>query len=53
MLAVHGDGGEDRCAAFAVYRPERSNSRCFRAFRVNHWFGFAVFAGVAADLALR
>jgi 4-hydroxybenzoate polyprenyltransferase len=31
----------------------RSREGCFRAFRVNHWLGFAVFAGVAADLALR
>ncbi len=32
---------------------ERSRDGCFRAFRVNHWVGFAVFAGVAADHALR
>ncbi|MBX3599121.1 MAG: 4-hydroxybenzoate octaprenyltransferase [Rubrivivax sp.] len=32
---------------------ERSREGCFRAFRANHWLGFAVFAGVAADLALR
>jgi 4-hydroxybenzoate polyprenyltransferase len=31
----------------------RSREGCFRAFRLNHWLGFAVFAGVAADLALR
>jgi 4-hydroxybenzoate polyprenyltransferase len=31
----------------------RSREGCFRAFRVNHWLGFAVFAGVALDLALR
>ena len=33
----------------------RSRQRvgCFKAFRLNHWLGFAVFAGVAADLALR
>jgi len=24
---------------------ERSREGCFRAFRVNHWFGFALFAG--------
>ena len=27
--------------------------RCFRAFLHNTWFGFAVFAGVAADFAVR
>jgi 4-hydroxybenzoate polyprenyltransferase len=32
---------------------DRSREGCFRAFRLNHWLGFAVFAGVAADLALR
>jgi len=31
----------------------RSREGCFRAFRSNHWLGFAVFAGVAADLALK
>ena len=31
----------------------RSREGCFKAFRLNHWMGFAVFAGVAADLALR
>jgi len=32
---------------------KRSRDGCFRAFRLNHWLGFAVFAGVAVDLALR
>ncbi len=32
---------------------DRSRDRCFRAFRANHWLGFAVFAGTALDLALR
>ena len=31
----------------------RTREGCFKAFRLNHWLGFAVFAGVAADLALR
>jgi len=31
----------------------RTREGCFAAFRQNHWLGFAVFAGVAADLALR
>jgi 4-hydroxybenzoate polyprenyltransferase len=31
----------------------RTRDGCFRAFRVNHWVGFAVFAGVALDLSLR
>jgi 4-hydroxybenzoate polyprenyltransferase len=32
---------------------DRSRDGCFRAFRLNHWVGFAVFAGVVVDLALR
>ncbi len=32
---------------------DRSREGCFKAFRLNHWLGFAVFCGVAADLALR
>ncbi len=31
----------------------RSREGCFKAFRSNHWLGFAVFAGVALDLALK
>jgi len=32
---------------------DRSREGCFKAFRENHWVGLAVFAGTAADLALR
>ncbi len=32
---------------------DRSRDGCFRAFRLNHWLGFAVFAGVALDAWLR
>jgi 4-hydroxybenzoate polyprenyltransferase len=32
---------------------DRSRDGCFRAFRLNHWLGFAVFAGVVADHAIR
>ena len=32
---------------------DRSRDGCFKAFRLNHWLGFTVFAGVALDLALR
>ena len=27
----------------------RTREGCFRAFRLNHWIGFAVFAGIVAD----
>jgi 4-hydroxybenzoate polyprenyltransferase len=32
---------------------DRSREGCFAAFRLNHWLGATVFAGVALDLALR
>ena len=32
---------------------DRSREGCFRAFRLNHWLGFAVFAGVASEFTLR
>ncbi len=32
---------------------DRTREGCFRAFRLNHWVGFAVFAGVAAQFLLR
>jgi 4-hydroxybenzoate polyprenyltransferase len=32
---------------------DRSREGCFKAFRLNHWLGCTVFAGVALDLALR
>jgi 4-hydroxybenzoate polyprenyltransferase len=31
----------------------REREACFRAFRLNHWLGFAVFLGVAVEFALR
>ena len=37
---------------FALIR-DRSRDGCFRAFRLNHWIGFAVFVGVLVDHALR
>lgn len=31
---------------------DRTREGCFKAFRLNHWFGFAVFAGTALGYAL-
>ena len=31
----------------------RSREGCFKAFRLNHWLGFTVFAGIAASYALK
>ncbi|WP_442965674.1 4-hydroxybenzoate octaprenyltransferase [Ramlibacter sp. Leaf400] len=32
---------------------ERTRDGCFKAFRLNHWVGFAVFAGIVAGYALK
>jgi 4-hydroxybenzoate polyprenyltransferase len=32
---------------------DRSRAGCFKAFRLNHWVGFAVFAGIATAYAVR
>ena len=37
---------------FSLIR-HRTRDGCFKAFRLNHWLGFAVFVGVALDLGLR
>jgi 4-hydroxybenzoate polyprenyltransferase len=50
-------GGLAAAAGIAVWHwtliRDRSREGCFRAFRLNHWLGCAVFAGVAADALLR
>ena len=37
---------------FSLIR-SRARDGCFRAFRLNHWLGFAVFAGIVVQFALR
>ena len=32
---------------------DRSREGCFRAFRLNHWLGFTVFAGIALSYAVK
>jgi len=32
---------------------ERTRQGCFKAFRLNHWLGFSVFAGIAGGYALK
>jgi len=32
---------------------ERARDGCFKAFRLNHWLGFTLFAGIVAGYALR
>jgi 4-hydroxybenzoate polyprenyltransferase len=32
---------------------ERSREGCFKAFRLNHWLGFTMFAGIVAGYTLK
>ena len=42
------------CAAYHGWLiRDRDRDRCFVAFRHNHWLGFAIFAGVVVDYAVR
>jgi 4-hydroxybenzoate polyprenyltransferase len=42
------------CAAYHGWLiRDRNRDRCFVAFRHNHWLGFAVFAGIVVDYAVR
>ncbi|MDE2296994.1 MAG: UbiA family prenyltransferase, partial [Burkholderiales bacterium] len=51
------DAGLAVAAAIAAWHytliRTRTREGCFRAFRLNHWLGFAVFAGTVAGHALR
>ena len=50
-------GGVAAAAAQALWHftliRSRAREGCFKAFRLNHWIGAALFAGAALDLALR
>ncbi len=52
FLAGIGVAGLQAAWHYTLIR-HRSRDGCFKAFRLNHWLGFAVFAGVVVDLALR
>jgi 4-hydroxybenzoate polyprenyltransferase len=51
----HAGVGAAAAQALWHYRLIRARARegCFKAFRANHWLGFALFAGTALELALR
>ncbi|MFM8609156.1 MAG: 4-hydroxybenzoate octaprenyltransferase [Burkholderiaceae bacterium] len=66
MPGAGGDGGTSAwplwlglaaAAAQALWHgrliADRSRDGCFKAFRLNHWVGFAVFAGIALSYALQ
>lgn len=56
-LGIAYDAGLAVAAGIAIYHwtliRGRDRDGCFRAFNHNNWFGAAVFAGIAADYALR
>ena len=52
VAAAIGLAGAQAAWHYSLIR-ERSRDGCFRAFRLNHWLGFTVFAGVAVGYAVR
>jgi 4-hydroxybenzoate polyprenyltransferase len=52
VLVATGVGAGQALWHYALIRT-REREGCFRAFRVNHWLGFTMFAGVVAGYALR
>ena len=52
VLVTTGIGAAQALWHYALIRT-REREGCFKAFRVNHWLGFTMFAGVVAGYALR
>ena len=52
FAGLGGRGRASRCWHYTLIR-DRSREGCFRAFRLNHWVGFAAFVGTVLSLALR
>lgn len=50
ILATLAAAGVQAAWHYLLIR-DRSREGCFRAFRLNHWFGFALFAGTVAGYA--
>lgn len=51
VLATLAAAGAQALWHFTMIR-ERTREGCFRAFRLNHWFGFTVFAGTVVGYVL-
>ncbi|MDF2462638.1 MAG: 4-hydroxybenzoate octaprenyltransferase [Ramlibacter sp.] len=52
VLVSTGLGAAQALWHFSMIRA-RERDGCFKAFRVNHWLGFTMFAGVVAGYALK
>jgi 4-hydroxybenzoate polyprenyltransferase len=52
VAAAVGLAGAQAAWHYSLIR-DRSREGCFKAFRLNHWLGFTVFAGVVIGFALR
>jgi len=52
VLATTGAGAAQALWHYSLIRT-REREGCFKAFRVNHWLGFTMFAGVAAGYAFK
>jgi 4-hydroxybenzoate polyprenyltransferase len=52
VLVATGIGAAQALWHYSLIRT-REREGCFKAFRVNHWLGFTMFAGVVAGYALR
>jgi 4-hydroxybenzoate polyprenyltransferase len=50
ILATVAAAGAQAAWHYTLIR-DRTREGCFQAFRLNHWFGFAVFAGTALGYA--
>ncbi len=50
FIAIAAALGQALWHGWLIRRRERDD--CFRAFRLNHWLGFTVFAGIALSYAL-
>jgi 4-hydroxybenzoate polyprenyltransferase len=51
-IALTAAGAGAQAAWHYTLIRDRSRDGCFRAFRVNHWFGFTLFAGTVAGYFL-
>jgi 4-hydroxybenzoate polyprenyltransferase len=52
VLVTTGLGAAQALWHYSMIR-SRERDGCFKAFRVNHWLGFTMFAGVVAGYALK